>query len=69
MTGASKKNKLSSVVLEVRMEMIRERHQALILGPRESLGDGGDSQFDDSFDMQSEDEHMELAEMLGATAF
>jgi len=69
MTGASKKNKLSNVVLEVRMEMIRERHQALILGPRDSMGDDGDMQFDDSFDSRSEEEHVELTEMLGAAAF
>jgi hypothetical protein len=66
MTGATEKNKLSNVVMEVRMEMIRERHQALILGPRELLGDGADMGFDDAFDIPGEDDHAELAEMLGA---
>ena len=69
MTGMSKKNKLSTEVLEGRMEMIRARHQLVILSQRDSEGDGEESQFSEPFEMHGEDDRMGLSEMLSAAAF
>ncbi len=51
--GMSRKN---------RLELIRQRHQALILKPREAIAEECEGEFDDPFDDFDEAEHLELVE-------
>jgi hypothetical protein len=58
---------MSKRLRKKRLELIRQRHQALILQPREALADEYDGEFEDPFDEFDDADRLELVEAAGSS--
>ena len=65
----ARKAKKSKNDLENRLELIRQRHRALIIEPRKEIADDLNAEFDDPFEDAFEEGSVDFAELAEIDSF